>query len=348
MARSAVFPVDPPPPVLPVHKVTSEVKDPFALAAVGNQVWALNGDSTISVLDATCWCVVRRIKDKSFGLRRPNAIVADGSHVWVANGKTSTLSEFDQADGSFIRLVEGKAYGFSEPIAMASDGKNLWVVNEQIYRQGKAIGTDSVTEINESDASLVRRLKGKPYGFNSPVSIAISGTKAWVSNEGSGTITEVSVVDGSFSRTLGGLRQLGVGFQPGALAYEAPADAQSPGMLWVADDWGMDYQSGASANGVVLFDTSTGMPTFRVPQPQHRFGTPTALFISNMTLWIAGTSDPWGYPDSLSAIDLHELQYQYTLKAKRYGLAMPLDVLALNGNVWVANANGGISVVTPA
>jgi hypothetical protein len=50
-----------------------------------------------------------------------------------------------------------------------------------------------VTELNVSDASLVRTLKGPGYGFSDPWDIAAAGPHVWITNPLRGTVTELTI-----------------------------------------------------------------------------------------------------------------------------------------------------------
>src|SRR6185437_15690031 len=86
----------------------------------------------------------------------PQALVSDGSHLFVANTDGNSITEVNASDGSLVRVIQGPSYAFSQPRAMLLEGGHLWIANWQ---------GNSVTEINTSDGSLVRVVQGTSYGF---------------------------------------------------------------------------------------------------------------------------------------------------------------------------------------
>jgi DNA-binding beta-propeller fold protein YncE len=69
----------------------------------------------------------------------------------------------------------------------------VWVVN---------FAGNSVTELNTTNGSLVRVIRAKPDGLDSPANIAFSGTRAWVVNFRNNSISEFSATNGSLIRII--------------------------------------------------------------------------------------------------------------------------------------------------
>jgi DNA-binding beta-propeller fold protein YncE len=76
---------------------------------------------------------------------------------------------------------------------LTADGTHVWVANE---------GNNTVTELSESDGSLVRTLSSPTYGFRGPTGIASDGTGVWVANGGGSSVTELAETTGNLIRTV--------------------------------------------------------------------------------------------------------------------------------------------------
>ena len=63
-------------------------------------------------------------------------------------------------------VISGPRFEFSLPSWITSDGRHLWVSN---------LSNSTVTEVNASDGSFVRRLSGGSYNISGPYGIAFDG-----------------------------------------------------------------------------------------------------------------------------------------------------------------------------
>jgi DNA-binding beta-propeller fold protein YncE len=70
----------------------------------------------------------------------------------------------------------------------------VWVAN----------GTGSVTELESSNGSFVRVIKGTDYDFNTPSGLASNGTDVWVANYEGDNVTELNASTGAFVKVLSG------------------------------------------------------------------------------------------------------------------------------------------------
>ena len=126
----------------------------------------------------------------------PAALVADGSHLWVANFNGSSVTELNLSDGSLVRVISGSTYDFNLSAALVAHGSHLWVAN-----------SNSITELNLSDGSLVRVISGASYDFSNPEALVAYGSHLWVANYNGGSVIELTLSDGSLVRTISGSTQ---------------------------------------------------------------------------------------------------------------------------------------------
>jgi YVTN family beta-propeller protein len=136
---------------------------------------------------------------------RPLAVSSDGTHVWVANYDSNTVSELNASDGSLVQTIPVG----SAPRGISSDGDDVWVADE---------ASDAVTELDASDGSLVRTI---PVG-DSPTAVSSYDGLVWVANEGDGTVTEIEASTGQVIRTP----------EIGNQSYGISSDGVN---VWVAD-----------------------------------------------------------------------------------------------------------------
>src|SRR6185437_13658599 len=61
----------------------------------------------------------------------PQAVVTDGTQLWVANTAGNSITEVNASDGSLVRVISDQAFDFESPDALAFDGSNIWVANER-------------------------------------------------------------------------------------------------------------------------------------------------------------------------------------------------------------------------
>ncbi|HTB08497.1 MAG TPA: hypothetical protein VK704_01695, partial [Acidimicrobiales bacterium] len=63
-------------------------------------------------------------------LDQPLGIAASGGHVWVANARGDSVSEFDVTSGALVRTIPRSTYGFATPIGIGTNRSNVWVANK--------------------------------------------------------------------------------------------------------------------------------------------------------------------------------------------------------------------------
>ncbi len=81
----------------------------------------------------------------------PTGVSSDGTHVWVTNGRSNTVSELDASTGDVVQTI---GVGRNRaPEAVSSDGTHVWVANG---------GYGTVTELDASTGAVVAdHLRGR-------------------------------------------------------------------------------------------------------------------------------------------------------------------------------------------
>jgi DNA-binding beta-propeller fold protein YncE len=65
------------------------------------------------------------------------------------------VTELSDRNGVLVRhVITGRPYGFDQPAAIAIAGSHVWVAN---------FGSNTVTELNTNDGSLVRVFGGRHW-----------------------------------------------------------------------------------------------------------------------------------------------------------------------------------------
>jgi hypothetical protein len=119
-------------------------------------------------IDSSSGTLVRRLYSAPSRLLIPNAMVASGPDLFVANAHVGTASEsressvveLNATSGAVVRVISGSEYRFGFIVAMAVTGKDLFVASSFVGQ--------SVTEINLSTGVLVRVYSAPRYGFDGP------------------------------------------------------------------------------------------------------------------------------------------------------------------------------------
>ena len=211
------------------------------------------------------WLAPAPKKKTSPDFNAPDALVADGSHLWVANWGGNSITELDSTNGSVVRTISGASYHFNAPDALAADGSHLWVANG-----GSNNGGISLSELNLNDGSLVRNIPGD---FGHPT---IDGSHLWVTSGGN-SITELDSNNGSLVRTI-----------PGASHDFQGTDAlvADGNHLWVASYF---------ANVITELNSNNGSLVGTISAAPYDFDKPNALVAHASHLWVANSgTDPYG------------------------------------------------------
>lgn len=121
--------------------------------------------------------------------RSPEAILFDGTDIWVANQFSDNLMKLSARDGSNL----GTFPTGTRPVALAYDGENIWVANKF---------SDNVMKFRARDGNLLDTIQvGK-----APEGLAFDGSNIWVANGGDGTVTKLRPSDGASCTYIVGRR----------------------------------------------------------------------------------------------------------------------------------------------
>ena len=161
----------------------------------------------------------------------PLGVSSDGTHVWVANYDSDTVTELDASTGAVVQTItvgsepvrrllrrhprlghERPAATRSRswtppparssrpspwaaiPAAVSSDGTHVWVANSD---------GNTVTELDASTGAVVQTIT---VG-SSPGSVSSDGTDVWVANTDGDTVTELDAATGAVVQTITGLQR---------------------------------------------------------------------------------------------------------------------------------------------
>jgi DNA-binding beta-propeller fold protein YncE len=194
---------------------------------------------------------------------QPDAIADDGTHVWVANLASNTVTELNTSDGSVVQVLSAKDYGFDAPRAIAVAGAHVWVANAD---------SSTVTELNASDGSLVQIVPSK-Y-FAGPDAIAVSGYDVWITNDGGNggaSVTELNALTGQPVHQPFGNASYHFN-QPDAIALDGVH-------VWVAS---------FCANAVTEMNASDGSVVQVLSG--RGFDRPRAIAVAGSHVWVANSS----------------------------------------------------------
>jgi len=247
--------------------------------------------------------------------------------VVLAAGAAVGLA-FQGLGGGFAVRVLSAGGVLRGAAAVAVGGSDVWVVKDP------GNGGGSVAELSAGDGSVIRTLSGGRYGVHYPAAVAVSGGRVWVANDpqtgdgrtskpGDGTVTELNAGDGSWVRTVSGLKY---GFDfPSAVAV-------SGGHVWVANYWG---------GSVTELNASDGSWVRTLSGGRYGFIQPSAITVAGSHIWVAnagGAADNGG--GSVTELNAGDGSWVQTLSSARYGFNDPSAIAAVGGHIWVANLYG--------
>ena len=171
--------------------------DVSEIAAAGNDIWIASapggGDGSITELNASTGRLIRVLSGRRYGLDCPNdpsdicpeAIAADGAHVWIANASDTgrvALAEINARTGGVVVTLPNGRCGLYPADLTVSRGR-VWVANVNPDGNG-----GSVTELNTVTGRCARTILDGSWSeervAGSPAMIAVAKTHIWVENYG--------------------------------------------------------------------------------------------------------------------------------------------------------------------
>jgi hypothetical protein len=291
---------------------------------------ANKGANSVTEVDAATGAYISTIRGPQYKFDHPTALGLVGPDLFVASGPGDRVTEVNTETRAVVRIMAGADYGFTYPVALASEaGRYLFVlcadgsVAKVVVATGKYLGeatgggfgfdnptslavvgnhifvansgSNSVTELNASNMSLVKVLRGKDgagsYALQGPVGMVAEGGNVWVTDRAGKSVTELSGVTGKVLQVVPNIS--GYLPSPGAIAY-------GDGYFFIASPPG-----------------SSPMVTQLVPKEPARlpwmmcngnaaytFSNPQALVVFGRDLWVVnegGAGGPLG--NSLTEMD---------------------------------------------
>ena len=293
----------------------SEFDSPSGVASANGNIWVTNqaGNSLTEIAPSVPARWVGTFSGSAYGFSSPDAVVADGNYLFVANAGGS-LTEVSALDGTPVRYLAGPQYAFSDPVALALAGSTLLVVNA-----GPPGGLGSVTEIDTVSGNPVNIISGPAYSFHDPVALTVSNDDVFVADQGSSTVTELLASSGNLVTVVSG----------GGL--DVPDGiANGSGYVWVAN----------SGN-----DSATRIPISTPTSPQqfssgsYGFGSPSAVTEASGYIYVLS---PFGSSPMVTKINENDGTapwYMCNTNGPYYFSNLSaLTVYA--GEVWVVSRNG--------
>ena len=125
-----------------VRVLAAHFDGPVALAVVGPDLFVANEGNpssffpggaspgpvgSVDELDIATGSLVKVFSGAGFD--QPDALVADGADVFVANAASNSVTELDVATHSVLRELSGPSYGFDHPDALVLAGPHLFVAS---------------------------------------------------------------------------------------------------------------------------------------------------------------------------------------------------------------------------
>jgi hypothetical protein len=193
------------------------------------------------------------------GFSGPDAIAADGAHVWVSNGLGNSVTELSAKTGQLVRAISGSSYKFNDPDAVVSDATDVWVANYDGH---------SVTELSATTGDLVKVISGSSFKFEYPFAVASDGSHVWVANYYGHSVTELSEKTGRLVKVISG----------SSYKFHGPHGITSDGTdVWVTNFSDVVTELSAKTGGLVKVISGSS----------YKFGDPAGVSWRGAFVWVA-------------------------------------------------------------
>jgi DNA-directed RNA polymerase subunit H (RpoH/RPB5)/predicted nucleic acid-binding Zn ribbon protein len=271
----------------------------------------------------------------------PEAIAMSGSHVWIVNMASNSITEFNARTGSLVRVINAKADAFHHPDGAAVQGSHVWVSNGN-EEFGMATGNytaakySSVTELNASNGSLVRVINAKTDEFLEPGPIAVSGSHVWVLNANSAqsaTSTPVNALI-ELNASNGSLVHI---FKTDVDGLYGPLNLTATHSdVWVTNANGFE-------DSVTEINATSGALVRVIRSTSGQLVAPDGIAVSGAHVWIANIRDTDNVVTELKASNG---SFVRVIKAKADNFRGLFGIAAKGSHVWVTNSGGSDNSVT--
>ena len=246
------------------------------------------------------------------GLSGPDAVSADGSHVWVANQSGDSVTEFDGSTGALVRVITSATGGFAAPDAIDSDGTYVWVANYD---------SNSVTMIDASTGAVVSVINASKDKVDEPVAISSDKSHVWVANAGNNSVTMLNATSGALVKVLDAPHY----YFDGLTAIDSDGTH-----VWVASAVGsvteMNASTGAFKRVYPHGDTTT-----------PDFGVPDAIVSTGTNVFVASATNN---DVTEMSIATGAVVSQQSMRGIAYGYGPPTALAYDGSSVWVAESGG--------
>jgi YVTN family beta-propeller protein len=290
-------------------------------SGVGKLMVVLGGVVAACCAAASPAAATEVVRTVSVG-EHPNGVSFDGTHVWVVNSGSDTVSDIDASTGTVERTI-----GVADPSYVSSDGSHVWVTS-------KALGT--VTEINASTGTVEQTIGvGTEAG-----GVSADGTHVWVAVHDPSAVKELNASTGAVE---------------GTIAVEGgPLQVSSDGTdVWVTTDYGPSIaEINASTGAVERTINISGSPEAVSSDGTHAWVT-TGQFVTEINastgavertievseargvssdgthVWVTNVEE-----GTVTEINAHTATVEGTIGVG----SRPLGVSSNGTNVWVTNS----------
>jgi hypothetical protein len=171
--------------------------DPDAITVAGLDLWVANmkGGGSVTEINASTGSVVRTVNATADQLSAPDGVAFDGTHVWVTDSATNTLTEL-HGNGQLVQVVTNSShngnYGFNVPSVVLFHDKYVYVVSPAPG------GAPMITQVAIKTGYSEWMMCNSNYAFQFllPSGLAIDGANLWVANAGNNSLTEMNAETG--------------------------------------------------------------------------------------------------------------------------------------------------------
>jgi len=235
----------------------------------------------------------------------PMEITFDGSHVWVANSGSNTISKIDIMTNSEVVTVHVN----NDPRGIAFDGLHIWVANS---------GSNEVSKINITTNTVVATV---PVNVD-PRGIAFDGSHIWVANRGSNTVSKIDVMTNDVVATVSLGPFPSIPPDPPGLVTAEPAGVAFDGShIWVTN-------SNADTVSKIDIITNTEVDTVFVRGLDRRW--PERVAFDGSHIWVVNSGHT-----TISKIDIMTNTVEGT-----FGVGASPQGIAFDGShIWISNSN---------
>jgi DNA-binding beta-propeller fold protein YncE len=184
------------------------LENPMAFTVNGADVYVADeGNNSVSEVNFATGALVTVISQQ--GLDGPDGIAIQDGNIWVADSASNAATEISAATNTVTATDTDAdaAYGFGDPLMVIGTGGNVYVASPY--------GTSPmVTKVSATAGTPYWYMcnTNGPYYFSQLSAFAVSGNDLWVASSSgansktpgasTGSLTEMSVTDGSLITTL--------------------------------------------------------------------------------------------------------------------------------------------------